>query len=368
MAADGGQMYGADADALDALALRFEQSAAQLERAGQQLRAQLYNSPWRGVDADAFRNEWDSSHARTIAAAAGFLNDGGDSLKRNAREQRTASGTDGGPWSGNPGTLDTQAVQDAFAMLADFFHSLSQMEAPDDGYTWLDFLGDFGTGLSIADLTFTGLGMFLGSSAWTSFAGVAMDSASLANLELMGRPFGIASIGVTALEGALNSATDTWFGQGLSGLLSGGSGAIIMAAGPAGVPLALIDVAGGGLINSSMDFYACLGEGVGQSIIHGDTSYLYDDLDSWNTDNLNGDNGWVMQSYAQVGSAIASGSTDGLYEWNQANLAGDNGWVLSAASHHGESIAENPAEYLLMASNPVLMPSALLANQIGSWF
>lgn len=229
-------------------------------------------------------------------------------------------------------------------------------------------MSGLGTGLSLGDLAFTGLGVFFGSAAWTNFAGVAMDGASLANLELMGRPFGVASIAVNALEGALNSATDTWFGQGLSGLFSGGAGAIVMAAGPAGVPLALIDVASGGLINSSMDFYACLDEGVGQSIIHGDMSYLYDDLDSWNTDNLNGDNGWVMQSYAQVGSAIASGSTDGLYEWNQANLAGDNGWVLSAASHHGESIAEHPAEYLLMASNPVLMPSALLANQVGSWF
>lgn len=130
MAAGGGQVYGADADALDALAQRFEQSASQLERAGQQLRSQLYNSPWRGSDADLFRNEWDSSHARTIAAAVGFLNDGCDRLTRNAREQRTASETDGGSWSGGPGTVDTQAAQDALAELADFFHSLSQMETP----------------------------------------------------------------------------------------------------------------------------------------------------------------------------------------------------------------------------------------------
>lgn len=103
------QMTGADADALDALARRFEQAAQQLEQSGQHLRSQLHSSPWKGGDAEGFRNEWDTSHARTIAATAGFLREGSERLRRNADEQRRASNGDGGAfgpgggWPGWPG-------------------------------------------------------------------------------------------------------------------------------------------------------------------------------------------------------------------------------------------------------------------------
>ena len=89
---------GADADALDRVGVQLERAGQSLRRKGQRLRSSLHAAPWRGRSADRFRSEFDSVHARAIADAARFLDDAYETLARNAREQREASGSGGPSW------------------------------------------------------------------------------------------------------------------------------------------------------------------------------------------------------------------------------------------------------------------------------
>lgn len=90
------RMTGADADALDDAARRVEEAAHQLEQSGRLLRAKLYQAPWTGADADEFRREWDERHGKAVNHSAHFLREASRELRRNASQQRQASGSDGG--------------------------------------------------------------------------------------------------------------------------------------------------------------------------------------------------------------------------------------------------------------------------------
>jgi hypothetical protein len=84
-------MYGADADALDALATLLDQRAADLDGIYRRLGRQMYAAPWQGQGADQFRGRWNTVHGRQVSDATGFLRAGARVLHDNARQQRAAS-------------------------------------------------------------------------------------------------------------------------------------------------------------------------------------------------------------------------------------------------------------------------------------
>lgn len=89
-------MYGADVEALDALARAFSQAADQLDRVRTSTRGAVYGASWRGARADAFRDQWDSRHATSLRVAATRLRAAGEDLVRQAAQQREASGISSG--------------------------------------------------------------------------------------------------------------------------------------------------------------------------------------------------------------------------------------------------------------------------------
>lgn len=93
------QMSGADADALDRLGVRLERAGGRLRNTRTRLQRGLNSAPWSGRNADRFRHEFNTVHARAIADAAAFLDDAYETLLRNAEEQRRASGSARRSWS-----------------------------------------------------------------------------------------------------------------------------------------------------------------------------------------------------------------------------------------------------------------------------
>jgi len=84
-------MWGADAEALDALARSFGDASDHLRRIQRSVRAGVHTAPWRGHRADAFRSEWDGAHTRTLLGAADAVEAAAGLLRRNASEQRQAT-------------------------------------------------------------------------------------------------------------------------------------------------------------------------------------------------------------------------------------------------------------------------------------
>lgn len=91
-------MVGADPDELERVGIRIEKTGRRIGGVGVRLQRALQSAPWHGGNADRFRQEFSSVHARAIAEAAAFLDDAYETLKRNADEQRRASGTAGQSW------------------------------------------------------------------------------------------------------------------------------------------------------------------------------------------------------------------------------------------------------------------------------
>lgn len=95
---------GADVAQLRALAQQMDSSATQLRTLQSSLRGRLMSSPWRGNDAQGFREAWDAGHRSKLEAAAHALESASKELRRNADEQdRTSAATPGGAF--NPGEL-----------------------------------------------------------------------------------------------------------------------------------------------------------------------------------------------------------------------------------------------------------------------
>jgi uncharacterized protein YukE len=85
-------MSGSDADALDALAHQMGGKSSKIQGVSKRLGREIHGSPWHGRNADRFRRDWDGEYRRSLAEAATFLQQAGEGLHRNAREQRGASG------------------------------------------------------------------------------------------------------------------------------------------------------------------------------------------------------------------------------------------------------------------------------------
>ena len=85
-------MIGADPEALDQLAASFERQARTLDGTAQRVRSQIHASPWQGGAANRFRTDWDNTHMPRLRQTAGSLRTAASALRREAADQRRASG------------------------------------------------------------------------------------------------------------------------------------------------------------------------------------------------------------------------------------------------------------------------------------
>lgn len=92
---------GADVEQLRKAAQTFRQKAEYLESTiTQGISRQITESPWKGADADSFRNQWQSDLAPKVRQVVEALRKSADSLTRNANEQEQASAQGGGSAGG----------------------------------------------------------------------------------------------------------------------------------------------------------------------------------------------------------------------------------------------------------------------------
>lgn len=99
------QMTGADIGDLERGAASLESLGGRIGAMARPLRSQLYSSHWHGGAAERFRHEWDSVHAPGLAQAEDFLRSAGHQLRREAEEQRRASGHGGSGIGAAPAAL-----------------------------------------------------------------------------------------------------------------------------------------------------------------------------------------------------------------------------------------------------------------------
>jgi hypothetical protein len=100
-----GIFEGADPDALDRLADGFERSADQLAAAVRAVGGLVDRVYWLGQTGEHFRHDWQTRLASQLREAAAGLTGAGATLRRNAAEQRAASGAGGGSQTGFAGPL-----------------------------------------------------------------------------------------------------------------------------------------------------------------------------------------------------------------------------------------------------------------------
>ena len=62
--------YGADVAQLRRLAQDLANDANRLDQLGQQVGSSIASSPWKGLDGERFRSDWNGTHARVLRAAA----------------------------------------------------------------------------------------------------------------------------------------------------------------------------------------------------------------------------------------------------------------------------------------------------------
>jgi hypothetical protein len=88
-------MVGADADALDAAAGELDAAAAELASSAGGLGGLLGGLAWIGQVASAFVGLWNSDYKPRLGSTAQFIEQAADELRRQARQQRDASNSDG---------------------------------------------------------------------------------------------------------------------------------------------------------------------------------------------------------------------------------------------------------------------------------
>jgi hypothetical protein len=93
--------YGADVEQLRALATALDRSSADIDSVRSRIDGMIGSSPWRGPDADRFRDEWRERDAADLRRASEALSTQARRARDNARDQEQASGSD----SGAPQTL-----------------------------------------------------------------------------------------------------------------------------------------------------------------------------------------------------------------------------------------------------------------------
>lgn len=202
---------GADADALDRLAVQIEQGATHIEGVYVPVRHSFHASSWQGPDADAFASDWDGPSKARLVQTASALRDAAKILRRNAQEQRTASATDGGGIASILGRLDRFNILRPMIGPSDILNLGDRGLTPGlppflkGGEEWFggrvrDLLGADASGN--ASLTF-GAGGLVAAASGLAFAGLSRStggSADFGPLHLTGNAKG--TVGASAGGGA----------------------------------------------------------------------------------------------------------------------------------------------------------------------
>lgn len=82
---------GADVEALDQLARRFDEEAAKIEQTVSIISSQVNSTWWQGTDADRFRSDWESAHTSALRQVAEQLKSAGQACSSQANQQRQTS-------------------------------------------------------------------------------------------------------------------------------------------------------------------------------------------------------------------------------------------------------------------------------------
>ena len=83
---------GADVEALDQLARRFNEEAQKIQQAISTISSQIDTTWWQGPDAERFRNNWQSSFRGQLQRIGESLGQAAQQCKRQADQQRQVSG------------------------------------------------------------------------------------------------------------------------------------------------------------------------------------------------------------------------------------------------------------------------------------
>lgn len=84
---------GADVEALEEFAARLDRNADMLESIFAGITRQVEQTWWKGSDAEIFKDDWDSTYRSQVKSIAEDFRFASQELKRNAQDQRDASGT-----------------------------------------------------------------------------------------------------------------------------------------------------------------------------------------------------------------------------------------------------------------------------------
>ena len=101
------RMWGADADALEALARDMQNASNRLDSISRQLTARLMSSAWDGGDADRFRADWNRKYRGQLRGSVEFLRQAQGHLSSSGAAQRGASQDGGGLTGGVFGRVGT---------------------------------------------------------------------------------------------------------------------------------------------------------------------------------------------------------------------------------------------------------------------
>lgn len=159
------QMIGANTEDLDALAQQLESAADELQRIVEQLKS-MPRGVWVGSDATQFFNDLDVTHAIGVGSVGQALRVIGATVRRNASDQRSTSGSLDGGWGTSAGSPAGVVYADSGAVAAQVGDAGAMVE------------GIVGYGLTAA----SAIDGLVGSGAIGHFAmgyGVAMDTAHL---------------------------------------------------------------------------------------------------------------------------------------------------------------------------------------------
>jgi hypothetical protein len=113
------EVWGADADELDRLAVQFDQVADRLGQTSRGVGASLGAAPWSGRGADLFRDRWYRQFAPDVIQTGAFLSTVATELRKQAAQQRAASegsgfrdAVGGGllAWLGDSGSSGSQKI------------------------------------------------------------------------------------------------------------------------------------------------------------------------------------------------------------------------------------------------------------------
>jgi hypothetical protein len=84
-------MIGADIAQMGELERTFRAEAEKVRGAVTSIGGRVNSTQWVGADADKFRNEWESTHARTLSQAADALEQIAGVVKNQADAQTSTS-------------------------------------------------------------------------------------------------------------------------------------------------------------------------------------------------------------------------------------------------------------------------------------